>query len=281
MMRRNSGIVSNAAGNGSGCQVLFSSTYVFSIHFPAAVIHKRVRRFCDQRAAGTTGILPDMKIGGLCLFMFFVAFPLCEYGQSTAQIKGVIRGPQNAVMAGITVNLLSLERARTTKTDESGKFEFTELPLNNFELQVRQAGIKPVPVQEISFSEPSTRQVSIVLQLVASECFPKIEAAYENRIGRANLSGKIAKFSSSNTPLNNGRITATHIETGTTRVVNSNEKGHFEFVNLKPGKYTLKVSHQGYSELAGIDFWVTAENLTRLPTLYMFGKNDHSVILCQ
>ena len=255
---------------------------VFSIHFPAAVIHKRVRRFCDQRAARTTGILPDMKIGGLCLFMFFVAFPLCEYGQSTAQIKGVIRGPQNAVMAGITVNLLSVERARTTKTDESGKFEFTELPLNNFELQVRQAaGIKPVPVQEISFSEPFTRQVSIVLQLVAPECFPKIEAAYENRIGRTNLSGKIAKFSSSNTPLNNGRITATHIETGTTRVVNSNEKGDFEFVNLEPGKYTLKVSHQGYSGLAGIDFWVTAENLTRLPTLYMFGKNDYSVILCQ
>jgi len=281
-MRRNSRIVSNAAGNGSVCQVLFSSTYVFSIHFPAAVIHKRVRRFCDQRAARTTGILPDMKIGGLCLFMFFVAFPLCEYGQSTAQIKGVIRGPQNAVMAGITVNLLSVERARTTKTDESGKFEFTELPLSNFELQVRQAaGIKPVPVQEISFSEPSTRQVSIALQLVAPECFPKIEAAYENRIGRTNLSGKIAKFSSSNTPLNNGRITATHIETGTTRVVNSNEKGDFEFVNLEPGRYTLKVSHQGYSGLAGIDFWVTAENLTRLPTLYMFGKNDHSVILCQ
>jgi hypothetical protein len=241
-----------------------------------------VRRFCDQRAARTAGILPDMKIGGLCLFMFFVAFPLCEYGQSTAKIKGVIRGPQNAVMAGITVNLLSVERARTMKTDESGKFEFTELPLSNFELQVRQAaGIKPMPVQEISFSEPSTRQVSIVLQLVAPECFPKIEAAYENRIGRTNLSGKIAKFSSSNTPLKNGRITATHIGTGTTRVVNSNEKGDFEFVNLEPGKYTLKVSHQGYSGLAGIDFWVTAENLTRLPTLYMFGKNDHSVILCQ
>lgn len=280
-MRRNSRIVSNAAGNGSVCRVLFSSTYVLN-PFPPTVIHKRVCRFCDQRAARTTGILPDMKIGGLCLFMFFVAFPSCEYGQSTAQIKGVIRGPQNAVMAGITVNLLSVERVRTTKTDESGKFEFTELPLNSFELQVKQAaGIKPVPVQEISFSEPSTRQFSIVLQLVAPECFPKIEPGYENRIGRTNLSGKIAKFSSSNTPLNNGRITATHIETGTTRVVNSNEKGDFEFVNLEPGKYTLKVSHQGYSGLAGIDFWITAENLTRLPTLYMFGKNDHSVILCQ
>ena len=50
---------------------------------------------------------------------------------------------------------------------------------------------------------------------------------------------------------------------------NSNEKGDFQFVSLEPGKYTLKVSHQEYSELAGIDFWVTRENLTRLTTTYI------------
>jgi hypothetical protein len=38
-------------------------------------------------------------------------FPSCLYCQSTAQIKGLIRGPQSAVMTGVTVNLLSVERA--------------------------------------------------------------------------------------------------------------------------------------------------------------------------
>jgi hypothetical protein len=229
----------------------------------------------------TAGILPDMKIGGLCLFMFSVAFPACVYGQSSAQIKGVIRGPQSAVIAGVTVNLLSVERARTTKTDESGKFEFSDLPLSTYELQVRQAGVKPVAVQEISFSEPVARQISIVLHLATPECLPKIQAAYEDRADKTNLAGKIAEFSSSASPVKNATLTATRIETGTTRVVNSNEKGDFQFVSLELGKYTLKVSHQKYSELAGIDFWVTRENLTRLPTVYMFGKNEHSVILCQ
>jgi hypothetical protein len=225
-----------------------------------------------------------MRIAGLCLFFsnaFFVVFPSCVYGQSTAQIKGVIRGPQSIFMAGVTVNLLSVERARTTKTDESGKFEFLDLPLSTYELQVREAGVKPVPVQEISFSEPAVRQVSIVLELAASECFPKIQAAYEDRAGKTKLAGKIAEFSSSVGPVKNATLTATHIETGATHIVNSDEKGDFQFVSLEPGKYTLKASHQEYSELAGIDFWVTRENLTRLPTIYMFRKNEHSVTLCQ
>jgi len=225
-----------------------------------------------------------MKTARLCLFFsyaFFVVFPSCAYGQSTAQIKGVIRGPQSLIMAGVTLNLLSAERARTTKTDENGKFEFLDLPLSTYELQVRQAGVKPVPVQEISFSEPAVRQISIVLQLSASECFPPIQAAYEARAGKTNLAGKIAAFTSSASPVENASLIATHKETRTTHVVNSNEKGQFQFDSLEPGKYTLKISHQEYSEPAGIDFWVTRENLTRLPTIYLFRKNEHSVILCQ
>jgi protocatechuate 3,4-dioxygenase beta subunit len=95
------------------------------------------------------------------------------------------------------------------------------------------------------------------------------------------LAGNIADISSSTGPVKNATLTATHKETGTTYVVKSNEKGEFQFDSLEPGKYTLKVSHQEYSEMAGIDFWVNRENLTRLPTIPMFRKNEHSVILCQ
>lgn len=232
----------------------------------------------------TVGILANMKIAGLCLFfssLFFVVFPSCVYGQSTAQINGVVRDPQSAGFKGVTLILLSLQRARKTETDENGKFEFLDLPLGTYELQVRQAGVVQVPAQEISFSEPAVRQISIVLQLAASECFPKIQAAYEGRSDKIKLAGNIADISSPASPVKNATLTATHKETGMTYAVKSNEKGEFQFDSLEPGKYTLKVSHQEYSELAVIDFWVTRENLTRLPTIYMFRKNEHSVILCQ
>jgi hypothetical protein len=225
-----------------------------------------------------------VKIAALC-FLFsnvlLVASPPCLCGQPTAQIRGVVRGPQGIVFKGVTVYLLSPERARKTETDENGKFEFLDLPVSTYELQVRQAGVVPVPAQEISISEPVVRQVSIDLQLAASDCFPKIQAAYEDRSDKTNLVGNVAEYSSSRSPVKNAAVTATHTETGTTHVVNSNEKGDFLFVGLEPGKYTLKVSHHEYSELTGIDFWVTRENLTRLPTVYMFRKNEHLVIVCQ
>jgi len=223
-----------------------------------------------------------VKIAALCLLfsnVFFVASLPCLYGQSTAQIRGVVRDPRGAVIIGATVNLLSLERARKTKTDENGKFEFLDLPLSTYDLQVSRAGFTHEPVQKISFSEPDVRQVSIVLQLAAPECLPKTHASYAGRSDKTNLVGNIQGYSDG--PVKNATLTAAHIETGTIHVVNSNEKGDFQFVSLEPGKYTLKVSHQEYSESAGIDFWVTRENLTRLPTVYIFRKNEHLVILCQ
>jgi hypothetical protein len=129
--------------------------------------------------------------------------------------------------------------------------------------------------------EPVVRQVSIEVRLSTSECFPEIRASYEGRSNKTNLAGKLAEYSSSASPVKNATITATQIETGTTHVASSNEKGEFQFETLGAGKYTLKVSHKEYSDLAGIDFWVTRENLTRLPTIYTFIKNEHSVILCQ
>jgi hypothetical protein len=213
--------------------------------------------------------------------VLFVAPLPCLCGQSTAQIRGVVRGPQGAVLSGVTLDLLSLEKARKTETDEKGKFEFLDLPLSTYELQVRQAGFVQVPVQEISFSEPAVRQISIDLQLAASECFPKTQAAYEDRSDKTNLVGNVVELSSPSSPVKNATLTAIHLKTGTTYVVNSNEKGDFQFVGLESGKYTLKVSHHEYSELAEIDFWITRENLTRLPTAYMFRKNEHLVIVCQ
>jgi hypothetical protein len=223
-----------------------------------------------------------VKIAALCLLfsnMFFVAALPCLCGQSTTQIKGVVRDPRGAVIMGATVDLLSLERARKTETDESGKFEFLDLPLSTYELQVRKAGFTLGPVQNISFGEPVVRQVSIVLQLASPECFTKTQASYEGRSDKTNLVGNIQKFSGG--PVQNAKLTVAHMETGTTHVVNSNEKGDFQFVSLEPGKYTLKLSHRGYWELAGIDFWVTRENLTRLTTIYIWRKNEHLVVVCQ
>lgn len=151
-------------------------------------------------ASGTTDIIHDVKIAALC-FLFsnvlFVASLPCLCGQSTAQIRGVVRGSQGIVFKGVTLYLVSPERARKTETDENGKFEFLDLPVSTYELQVRQAGVVQVPSQEISISKPAVRQVLIDLQLAASDCFPNTQAAYEDRSDKTNLVGSVAEYSSS------------------------------------------------------------------------------------
>src|SRR5258708_9747081 len=81
----------------------------------------------------TAGILPDMKIAGLCLFfsnVFFVVFPSCVYGQSTAQIKGVIWGPQKAVMAGTLSYPMSAGNVRARKKNNSGTIAIFGTPIS-------------------------------------------------------------------------------------------------------------------------------------------------------
>jgi hypothetical protein len=203
-----------------------------------------------------------VKIAALCLLFsnaLFLASPSGVHRQSTAHIKGVVRASQGFGVPGVTVNLLSVEKARNAKTDENGNFEFVGLPLSTYELELNQPGFGRTPIQTISLFEPVVRQVSIEVRLSNSECFPMIRPSYENRSGNTNLAGKLAEYATSASPMKNAAITATQIETGTTHVANSNEKGEFQFDGLPPGKYTLKVSHQEYSDLDRIDFWLPVE----------------------
>jgi hypothetical protein len=95
-------------------------------------------------------MIHDVKVLALCLLfsnVLFVGPPPCLCGQPPAQISGVVRDPQGAAFKGATLILLSLQRARKTETDESGKFEFLDLPLGTYELQLRQTGVVQVPAQ--------------------------------------------------------------------------------------------------------------------------------------
>src|SRR5258708_12140652 len=60
---------------------------------------------------------------------------LFPYTTLFRSIRGVVLDPRGAVIIGATVDLLSLERARKTETDGSGKFEFLDLPLSTHDLR--------------------------------------------------------------------------------------------------------------------------------------------------
>jgi len=202
------------------------------------------------------------------------------FAQSAAQITGVVLDPAGGFVPDASVRLFSLEKAREARTDSRGQFAFVDLPPGSFELQVTHAGFKTVSDGSIRVRDTPVPQISIVLQLESMDCgYPQVTASYPERSGNVNLVGTVKDFAAGF--VKNATLTLALLESGQGQTAKTNENGEFLFSNLPPGKYSLKVTQEDYSERSGIDFWITRENLTRLTPIYTFRKNQHTLILCQ
>jgi hypothetical protein len=206
--------------------------------------------------------------------------PPCLFAQSTAQIAGVVLDPAGGFVSDASVSLFSLEKAREARTDSRGQFAFVNVLPGSYELQVKHAGFKTVSDASIRVTGTPVPQISIALQLESMDCgFSQVTASYPDRSGKVNLVGTVRDFSAGF--VKNATLTLALLESGRGQAAKTNEKGEFQFTNLPPGKYTLKVTREDYSERSGIDFWITRENLTRLTPIYTFRRDQHAVILCQ
>jgi Carboxypeptidase regulatory-like domain len=206
--------------------------------------------------------------------------PPCLLGQSAAQITGVVWDPAGGFVSDASVSLSSLERAREARTDSRGQFAFVDLPPDSYELQIKHAGFKAVSEVSIRVTDTLVPQISTTLQPESMDCGdPQLNASYPERSGKVNLVGTVKDFSAAF--VKNATLTLVLLESGRAQAAKTNEHGEFQFTDLMPGKYTLKVTHDDYSERSGIDFWIAHENLTRLTPIYIFRKDDHGVIICQ
>ena len=75
----------------------------------------------------------------LCL-LFLAAPVLAQQGG----ISGVVKDPQQAVIPGAQVALISTRTARrlTTTTDGLGRYSFTSLPFDTYDVEVRTQGFQ-------------------------------------------------------------------------------------------------------------------------------------------
>jgi Carboxypeptidase regulatory-like domain len=213
------------------------------------------------------------------ILLLVVSLP-CLFGQSAAQITGVVLDPAGGFVSDASVSLFSLEKVREARTASRGQFAFVDLPPGSYELQVKHAGFKTVSDASIRVTGTPVPQISITLQLGFADCGdPQLTVSYPERSGKVNLVGTVKDFSTGF--VKNATLTLVLLESGRGQAAKTNENGEFQFTNLTPGKYTLKVTHEDYSERSGIDFWIARENVTTLTPIYIFRKDDHGVIICQ
>lgn len=204
----------------------------------------------------------------------------CLFGQSAAQITGVVLDPAGGFVSDASVSLFSLEKVSEARTDSRGQFAFVDLPPGGYEWQVKHAGFKAVSEPGIRVTGMPVPQMSITLRLGSADCGdPQLTVSYPERSGKVNLLGTVKDFRVGF--VKNATLTLVLLESGRAQAAKTNENGEFQFIDLMPGKYTLKVTHEDYSERSGIDFWIARENLTSLTPIYIFRKDDHGIIVCQ
>jgi carboxypeptidase family protein len=202
------------------------------------------------------------------------------FAQSNPQVRGVVSDPVGGFVSDASVTLFSLEKVREVRTDRLGQFAFVDLPQGIYELKVKSPGFKTASLGNINVSDVPAPQVSTTLQLESPGCGDfQPTASYPERSGEVNLTGTVKDYSAGF--VKNAKLTLTLSGSNRGQPANTNENGEFQFTDLAPGKYTMKVRQAGYFEASVTEFSVTPKNLTTLTPIYVFRKRRHSIIICQ
>lgn len=90
----------------------------------------------------------------ICLLigiMFTLMVVVVGFGQSSTSLQGTVTDPNAAAVSGATATLTNVGTGllRTTTSDVSGHFQFSQLPPGTYRLQIEQQGFKKVEIANI------------------------------------------------------------------------------------------------------------------------------------
>jgi hypothetical protein len=202
--------------------------------------------------------------------------------QARTTIRGVVKDyPLKLGLPGATIYLYSEDRIRQVKSDSEGRFELADVPPGTYELQIRLRGFKSSIVERVKVENAEVGPLQFFLHIdINGECGKMFEDSYE--AVKPQSGGRIAVLVRDTMdpypPMPEASILLFRF--GETQVVakgRSNEKGEFEFKNVAPGKYIVKVSFEGYNDTTTASLWVTREDLTKT-TIHMLRTG--SLIVC-
>jgi outer membrane cobalamin receptor len=117
------------------------------------------------------------------IFIGFILFSSAVFAQSVASgtIEGTVVDPTGGVILGATVELDNPVTGfkQTTMTDSSGVFRFTNIPFNNYHVQVTQDGFTPAS-QDVSVRTSVTVPVKLTMALAGISQEVKVQTGAED-----------------------------------------------------------------------------------------------------
>jgi hypothetical protein len=215
---------------------------------------------------------------GIVLLLGFLmcTYPLCKLSAGSApgaKVRGVVLDQSGGYVADASVILFSGEFVIQTKSDDHGRFEFSDISPGEFEMEIAAPGFRTESIAGIHVANEDVGGLSIILRVGEGTgvCVTAMSASaarafgtssgvsYEKQIDDTNLKGVILDLDGR--PLPN--VTFYLSKSGQTQITTSNGKGEFQFAELKSGKYTLEISRDGYrGKLQSL--WIVNRNLTKI-----------------
>jgi outer membrane receptor protein involved in Fe transport len=105
------------------------------------------------------------------LLTLLLLWPASGFGQSTAEIRGIVQDRTGAVLPGVTTTaineLTGLER--TITTDEGGRFNIPRLPVGTYRVEATLQGFRKFATAPFRLDVEDIRQVTIVMEVGAVE----------------------------------------------------------------------------------------------------------------
>jgi hypothetical protein len=200
--------------------------------------------------------------------------------QSEATLSGVITytfgEQQTGPIPDATLRLYSADRVLETKTDKHGHFGFANVAPATYQLEAAHPGFKTRKVEAIQVTNQNAKPLSITLAVANMDCIDETSISYADRVAGKGLIGVALD---SKQPLADVQVDLVSVSgPGVLASRWSNSKGEFQFANLEPGQYLLRVSHPGYHNELTESFWIVRESGTRV----VIGMLRHGLIrVCQ
>ena len=203
-------------------------------------------------------------------------------GHNNSSLRGKVEAPSSRPLPQAVVTLTSLERSLHTQTGSDGSFEFSDIPENTYEIEIRAPGFARQKLSLDLRAESSMPPLEIVLHLGSipdmETCGPHSVVSYGPVVESSHrLTGSIRTYDH-NKPVARADVTLRRIGEDNSLHATTGKDGKYVFEDLPAGRYELRISRRGYASQDVKQLVVPRSNEVFINTTILGGRG---LVICQ